>query len=1386
MTLLAAVLFSSLFFVLNSGPFPGRLTEALRAVLPGTLEFGTIQVSPIPWHVDVLDVRISTPSGEEVVSAGTVSVAIDIIPLLALLTGKTRDVVLHFNSIRLSDFSVAIVFDQTGHLKFLDAFVWPSEPEPTPSGEEGPAVVLDFPYISGENGTALVSFPEWDIRVENIVVEASVALDRAQRIRVTSPSLSFSGGVAHVRAAPDVAEVPREIRLGSGRVKEFVFDTDRIAIQKARISTPDALIETSGRLAFPQDGPLDYEGSVDLILPDASRLVEIATNGLIKGPIAIHAEGVGDESDPRFFLKFSSPSLLFRDVPLGEVQVNVSGAREGSGQYAFSNIAIQAHPGGGRLSLESGSVRPFGGAFEAIANLNIENVKTSDFLVATGLPSPSFPVPTAFSGRVDVAIRISADTIITHEVDLKGPLTQDSPFGNGEITFKAIGVTTFPGCSKAPFIRLTELSMQSGRNALRAHGTVDLMRSALDMTAYAGLNGLTFGNFTVETIFLRDIRLLGSLNQPEIRGVFEIKGLNYGDWRVEETSGAISVSKWDLKVDGFSAKTAFTTITADQVILRDLLGQHRRLEARTLRLEGINISEIPTFRTMRWRGRGEIVSDMFQIDLNSPLKTLSFKAKGQFANLFVLGRSWNDLSLELNAKNGQIEVNEAVAHLRGGGTFEAKGHVNTVEKTLDFSLTASQVPLWAVADTSSLGPLQGSLDARVLLAGKPADPMIKARIDLSSVAYRDVRIGTLALEAQREPGTDLFVTSERFLPGVRLRPESRVIWKDGSFTGFVAGVALEDAKLQSFIPSIRPRDMTAKVTGDLSVEVGFGATHHFEASLTIPKGGIELGFFHNEVRLVADDTFVLSVHQDGSITVSGLVLTDGTERISACGEVFGADGRIRMLVRGGVGMYWLRAIRSIFSSARGYVFLSSGGDGKLRVVPRGCENHGHDDSLFINGTPERPEITGTITTGDVELMLRRYPETLRIEAGSRVIFSARQDGHTAIEIPAQGLRGTLGDGHFSLRGQMTFSGISPESGDIKFTGSGIRIVSPGQFYCVIDPDLEVSFSGGDREIALSGKVAVTDGSYHRNFDTLRRAFSSVVGERVAEREGQFALPDWLSNAELDVAITGPRFGLRSKLPVGSTDLDLAFDLRLKGTIGNPELWNRVEVHSGGKVIYDIVRREFEVQKGVLDFRGDPTRPLVDLTARTNIEYRGTSTTASVASSRYSSLDFFSDDTVQVTLRASGVYPELDISLSSNAKDLDQTDLQYLLLTGMTPGSFGQAGTGKGLDLGLLTDDVTNLVTKLLLSPFVDTVRFGVTSKGEVNAEVAAHVGSRIKFETRVLQDQAGARYMAGFQVRLSNRLSLDGRVRAVEQGLTDPTEPARVFESKLRYRIPLD
>ncbi len=1414
LVVLGALLVTSLYFVLNMRPFPARLTELLKAALPGTIELSTLQISPVPWEVDLLDVRATTPAGERVATVGSIRVTVDLNPLIAFVLGETPgELQLHFESVRLKDFDAAIEFDPGGKLRFLDAFVFPPEP---PAPDEGPSapglkVKLTFSRVLGENGACQLSFPEWSVRVEGISLEASLFVGEDGHVRVEAPDLRFLRAVGRIPVAPNVALIPREVFLGAGQVTGFLYDFDRIAFRRVLLTGGDFGLDAWGTLAFPSDRPLAFDGWVDLAFPAGSPTVQVATAGLVVGAVNVHVHGRGDDLDPVFSLDASAPDLVLAGRALGRTAVHVAGGRGPDGSYVFRDLSVEAHPAGGRILLSDGSFAPYGTVElpgpGGTARLEFQDIDVPAVVEALDLPElpRRLPVPTHVTGEVDASVRFGDVVRVGVDAKVHGTLPAHVWGAGREVLLRLLGSATFT--PDGPAFDVTEVSLKAGPDSLTARGRLDLGTGTTDargqVEAELGPILAALGAKGAGTVSLKAVRLFGRLDALEASADLHAAGLRFDPLVVDEVTARLSLHDGTLTARDLSARTPFAGLAASSASLDvgALLTGHRaaaRLAVRNLFATGIDLSKLPWVPAGLLRGHGDVDVGELGLRLGAPVASLKGSVRATFPALVVSGKALTDLDLRVSASGGVARVEAASCGIRGGGTVGVTGSVDLSPLRMDLALNAADIPVSTLAGTAKNGPLQGTISLRATVQGAVDDPKLDARIEAANLAYQDVRIGTLAMRTQREAGGDLRLSSDRFVPKLHLDEGSALTWTDGRFTGLVIRIGISHLLPQDLYPRLKARDFWADLTGTLEVRLGFGPEGVLEASLLSPAGGLTLKFLNREIVLVNQAALELGIQKDGAVTVKGLHLVDGERTLEICGEVLDPDGKVNLLARGSVGMYWLRMLKEVFSTARGYVRLA-GLPGAVAPLPPGCtaEMAQGDPPMSITGTMTQPTPTGLVTTELLELVLRRMPDAIVIEPDARIRFKAMPSGRVGVEIPTSSwIKGMLGDGAFALWGNAVWSGLVPESGEAHLTGTGLRIVSPGSFYVVADPNVTATFRGfGDPNTAavkLSGQVLVTDGSYHKNFDVVRKAFSGMAGERVATTEGPSlaSLAPWIANTALDVAVTGSRFGVRSRLPVGSTDLDLGIDVQVKGTVGSPELWNRLEIVPGGKVIYEVVRREFEVSHGTIDFRGDPLHPLVDLTARTRVDYRANTTTSALVGSHAPDTgnDAFNEDTVLVTLKVSGEYPDLDISLSSNTTDLDQTDLQYLLLTGMTRQGMAQGGkSGQGFNVNLLTDDVSTVVSKLLLSPFIDAVRFGVSTTGGVNAEVTAHVGARLRFDTQVLQDQGGSRYTAGFQVKLTDRLSLTGRLRTVDGTLlTSQQELRRIFEGKLRYRIPLD
>jgi hypothetical protein len=1418
--LVVAVLVPSLYFILNASPFPDRLTAGLRSVLPGSLEFGRIQLSPIPWQVDVLDVHIRAPDGEAVITAGTVRVKLDLVPLVRFLAGRAPELHLHFREVQLEDYEALVDFDTAGHLHLVDAFSTPSDPDAPPPPSTGPKTVvrLTFDRVTGQRGACRVLFPEWDIRVEGVVLDAKLAIVTAPQthVRVDASSVTWTHGIGHIRAAPTVAAIPRESAVGPGRVDGFVYDWDRIAFRAAHLQFPGLGVEArDGFLAWSEN--LRHEGVADLTLPPDSPVLRTATTGLVAGPLKLHVEARGDYADPRFEVTAESPALTVGPLDLGRASLAVSGGRDETGRYAFQGIRAESDGPLGKARLEGGTFHPFGSEAgvesSASAALDAEGLDLPDLLRVLGAtaPGPPVPMPHTVSGHLEARLDVASWAGRVANLRVAGRLGATLPPGtllDGTDMGLDLDVeAATAGRFDRPVLQVAEAVLRADGDVVKARGEVDLAAGTLDVTGqvqkvlapvlpWMGLHGK--GRVT-----LSDLRVRGPLKSPRAQASATFADLEVGPWAAREATGRVRWEDGTVSVEGLEAQTPAGPLGAAGLQVHLLDGAWRPLAAPTLAIQRaaapvVDLARLPPLKDAGVEGRASLSVERLVLSLKDPLPTLQLRGRVVAARMTAWGRPLSDVQATVEAEGGVLALPSVAATPRTGGVLRGSGTLDLRTMVVKADADMTGVPLALLAGVKET-TLRGTLDLQAAVSGALADPALTAHAQARGLAVKDQRFADIDVDAAREPGQDLHLSSDRFLPRMHLNPDSGLAWGGGRFTGAVLMIDLNRVTPQDFWPPVRTRDLWGQMTGNVQLRYGFGPDGVLTASVTAPPDGLRLAFLDREVRLRNVEKLVIQAGADGAVTVRGLALDDGKGVLRACGVAWGADGAMDLRARGAVGAYWLRTIGTVFSVADGAVYLQGTPGRAPGPLPPGCDASigAEEGALVVRGTPERPLADGQIRLGAVELGVRGLGDQFRVREGGRIVLSATDRRLRAV-IPDDGwVRGSWGEGTFTLYGQASFDGLRPDDGEVVLDGAGLRYVEPGDYFVVGNPSLTARFEGlgspGQSRLRIAGRVAITEGSYHRNFDVLSKAFSGVTGAREARPEGR-SLEDsapWLADADLDVAVTGSRVAVRSKLPVGSTDFELVPDVRVRGKVRAPELWNRIDVLPGGTITYDVVRRKFDVVRGSLDFDGPVGHPRVDVTARTRIELSGTtgSSATAVGTSRYApdapGQNAF-DQGLLVSLNVTGRYPDVNFALSSNSRAYTQTELLYLVLTGVLPQGNAASGTsGQVISLGLLTEDVTNLAAKLLLGSIVDTINLGVSPQGEVNLDVMAHMGSRLRFETQVEQGSGSSRYRAGFNVRLTDRLSLVGRVRSGDRD-QDGTEVGQKYETKLQFRIPLE
>jgi hypothetical protein len=271
--------------------------------------------------------------------------------------------------------------------------------------------------------------------------------------------------------------------------------------------------------------------------------------------------------------------------------------------------------------------------------------------------------------------------------------------------------------------------------------------------------------------------------------------------------------------------------------------------------------------------------------------------------------------------------------------------------------------------------------------------------------------------------------------------------------------------------------------------------------------------------------------------------------------------------------------------------------------------------------------------------------------------------------------------------------------------------------------------------------------------------------------------------KLKFAVESSSFRVESPFPLGRAELDLDVNLDVTGTMASPSLKGLVGIRPSSTITYAFGGgRKFKITEGTIEFQGEAERPYIELSANSEVTY-SVATDDSI-STRAQNLDFALEETVTVTIRIKGYYPDdLNITFESDRPEFDKADIQSLILLGVPTGrSAGNLDPLAETTLHLVTEDLSKLLSNLLLTPFIDSVNLGFNQSGGVSAEVLGRLGRYFRVNARVMQSGTDTRYDTGFQVKFTDRFYLEGKLKLLQQ----EQDQSQSYEAKLKYRIPLD
>ncbi|MBR59375.1 MAG: hypothetical protein CMH54_15335 [Myxococcales bacterium] len=802
----------------------------------------------------------------------------------------------------------------------------------------------------------------------------------------------------------------------------------------------------------------------------------------------------------------------------------------------------------------------------------------------------------------------------------------------------------------------------------------------------------------------------------------------------------------------------------------------------------------------------ETRSSKLRFRLDAPRETLQGRLQVLGRNLKLDDRRYKNLNVVLRAQGKTLRFDTISVEMADGGNITGHGTLTGPRNVANLHFDVEKVNILGFQEkriAEKKEPVEGRVNGQIDITGPLETPRLAGEFQAGNVRNKSVVLPDFKVRLQPLKAGGASLHAENLPPGfelmqpsfLRLQRKKRVLQLT---------MALRNAEPLKLLRKDEKSDETdlprTKVRGRVSVEVPL--TEEPESSPTlrafIPKGGLHMNT-ENLTEPIENITPIEATFVQNEFALPDVQLETSGAIFRAC-AFMDKTGRLDVASQGDVPLSMLTIYRSLVSEGSGRGVLQGSNRKQLpSILMDRCSvqlTNGELPPLTIGGTIENPVVDGEfrIRNGMIK------PTSLRDEVvfphnwGVQLATQRDQPGRPLLvsTMPNETRPLKIGEGTAFMTGTMRFFGLRPSDLDLNVVGKSISWTSPGISQLIFQTEEdERSFviEGRNlsdpslRSLSTRGTIRITEGRYNRSFDALSRAIGGALGREM----GTFSRPitevfPLLGETRLDMQVLSNSFRVESPFPLGRASLDLEINVNVGGTLGTPSLLGLVNIRPNSTINYAFGRgREFQIKEGVIEFQGDPSHPYIEMSADCEITYA--LPTDQDISTKVQTLDFDLEENVIVTIRIKGRYPDLKVTFESDRPDFDMADIQSLILAGVPAGS-GTSNLDPLADttLQIFTEDLSNLLSGLLLTPFIDSVNLGVDQYGGLSAEVLAQLGKFLKVEASVFRVGTDTRYDTGFKVKFTDRVYLEGKLRVLQQD----EDQTQTYESKLKYRIPLD
>jgi len=1328
-------LWTIVYFVMSAPQVSQFTARSMALAVPGPLTIGRIEPTINPTNLDLWDVNFSRPNHQQVIHVDHIRVKLDPIPLVLFLTGAKKRLVLSFDRIILDGFNVLLPFDKDYKFVFLETFIRPHK-KSKGSGNKGPLLI--FHNVIAHKGRARLHIGSWNMDIRGLDFETNFIVDiGASRVlfKMDVRNLTATGGSSVLRHCPLGPKACKQ-KITDMKVREFHMLGSAMRFKDFSLAIPKGVINVTGALSFPRDVGIKYMGKVSFKLDDPDYLRDLS-HGLLSGPISARVGGEGTMTNPTFFAMVKSKGLVLPGLAGSKsFHGKITGFKPDTGKYHFIVRDAQMKDESSMIDLRKLVLEPFVKGVVNQADIRFKGLSSKYLIMA-----PKWlALPKTYSGRLRI------NTLKNGE--RRGLLSLKTNFErNGLFTPGPVEVILSSRINKnLSVLRVKSLRLKRAVDNIDFKGVVRLTNGSItgrmnmdwDISGLAGMLKQRLSG----TLHSSDMRIQGRLTSPILKGSVSSSNI------IVSKSNPYAI-KGICKVSVHGLNCAYLRIVGNNSVF---IGRGFSLDAwQKLGLkEGKGVLDLALL-SQGMTGRMSLNLSKLDFLVHAPLKSLKGDLSVQSGRIRSKGMTFANIKGHVKASRGFVDVKSLTFGL-GNGHVLFSGRIGRDLKSVKgmFSIHGcdlSEMKLFANS--------RGIIDGRLVIDMNKDLYAPSGKFSITDAGWGAAALGNVSMVIS--PGHNGFInlTGSAMNGALSLSTGSGIIIKHRSLSKIVLRGNMRNVDIGVFAGPNWPASLKTSISARLAM-----AYNPFAGSLTgqvdVPEKGLKISFTPAEEELYSSD-FSLNFTKKAFYS-KGLTLNDGQKSVGI--DIKGSQDfkKLNVDINGYMGMYFLRYFKDTILDAKGYIKLA----------------------MHINRGLSGYTMHGSVVTGKANFLVKDFSDVIQMKPGSIINFRDNGSKTRVWVDEEQRLNAMVGDGSVSVWGTGFLRDGRLIQSQIHLDGLNLKIASQGFLWMNITPQLDLTVANGHRRI--SGILKITEGAFTKDY-------SKFMGLTYQSRStGLLEKFPWLASTAIKLKVQGKNFKIRSKFPLGKTNIMLNMDLSLLGSLGTPRVYNRVEIVPGGTVFYNLVTRRFTVTRGVLQFNGPMKKPNIDLQAQTKVEYRRKGRQNSVVQSRFIAEALETDELrnnsqITVKLLIKGLFPDLSVALSSNARDLDQIDLEYLLLTGMTKEDIG-SGSGS-LNVGMLTEGISGVLTKALMTPILDVASIGIQPNGGFTADLSFKFGHNLSLMTSVEQSSTFSRYSAGFRFRLTEHLSLEGFVRSVEIS-PDPSEVGRRYESKLRYRIPLE